>query len=164
MFSFTNKSDAAAQVQVFSNILLVVDGSEASAAAADLAVRMAVQYKCELAAVFVIDTATLDHLVKMRIFVDQEREGFERDLEKTGSRYLEYVTTIARNHGTKVETVLRYGRIHQEVLQEAHERGADVIVLGGWKRTIARKDVASVERQHILDQTDCPVIVVKTTE
>jgi hypothetical protein len=40
----------------------------------------------------------------------------------------------------------------------------DAIVLGGWKRTIARKDVASIERQHILDQADCPVVVVKVAD
>jgi nucleotide-binding universal stress UspA family protein len=40
---------------------------------------------------------------------------------------------------------------------------ADVIVLGGWHRTVTRKDVASVQRQLILDEADCPVIVVKRT-
>ncbi len=162
MFGFKNKTSEDSQTPLFTNVLLVVDGSEASVAAANLAVRMAVQQKCALTAVYVIDTATLDYLLQMRIFVNQEREGFERDLEKTGGRYLEYVATIARNNGTTVETVLRHGSIHQEILQEARERKVDAIVLGGWKRTIASKDVASVERQHILDQADCPVIVVKT--
>jgi nucleotide-binding universal stress UspA family protein len=164
MFGFKNKTTQDPQAPLFRNLLLVVDGSEASVAAANLAVRMAVQQDCALTAVYVIDTATLDYLLQMRIFVSQEREGFERDLEKTGARYLEYVSTIARNNGTTVQTVLRHGSIHQEILKEARERGVDAIVLGGWKRTIARKDVASLERQHILDQADCPVVVVKVAD
>ena len=164
MFGFKAKPAAESQTSLFANVLLVVDGSEASVAAANLAVRMAAQQQCALTAVYVVDTATLDYLLQMRIFVAQEREGFEGDLEKTGRRYLEYVTTIGRNHAVAVETVLRRGSFHQQVLKEARERKVDAIVLGGWRRTIARKDTASVERQHILDQADCPVIVVKAPE
>ncbi len=164
MFGFKTKSASDAEAPLFTNVLLVVDGSEPSVAAANMAVRMAAQQGCSLTAVYVVDTATLDYLLQMRILVNQEREGFEQDLAKTGARYLEFVTTIARKHGAQVETVLRHGSIHQEILKEAHARNVDAIVLGGWKRTIARKDSASVERQHILDQADCPVIVVKAAD
>jgi nucleotide-binding universal stress UspA family protein len=161
MFGFKAKTGTETDAGLFRNALLVVDGSEASVAAANLAVRMAAQQRCELTAVYVVDTATLDYLLQMRILVNQEREGFEKDLERTGARYLDFVQTIARKVGLEVETVLRRGSFHQEILKEARERHVDAIVLGGWKRTIARKDKASVERQHVLDQADCPVIVVK---
>ena len=164
MFGFKAKSTSESQTPLFTNVLLVVDGSEPSVAAAKLAVNMVAQHECALTAVYVVDTATLDYLLQMRIFVAQEREGFEKDLEKTGARYLEYVSTIARKQGMEVETVLRHGSFHQQILLEARERNVDAIVLGGWRRTIARKDTASVERQHILDQADCPVIVVKAKD
>jgi nucleotide-binding universal stress UspA family protein len=162
MFGFKAKTATAeSESSLFSNVLLVVDGSEASVAAANLAVAMAAQQKCELTAVYVVDTATLDYLLQMRILVNQEREGFEQDLERTGKRYLDFVQTIGRKLGLDVDVVLRRGSFHQEILKEARERKVDAIVLGGWKRTIARKDKASIERQHVLDQADCPVIVVK---
>jgi len=164
MFGFKTKPTTDTEAPLFTNVLLVVDGSEAAVAAANVAVRMAAQHGCALSAVYVVDTATLDYLLQMRILVNQEREGLEQDLVKTGARYLEYVSTIARKQSIEVETALRHGSIHQEILKEAYERGVDAIVLGGWKRTIARKDTASVERQHILDQADCPVIVVKAAD
>jgi nucleotide-binding universal stress UspA family protein len=161
MFGFKSKTATEPETGLFKNALLVVDGSEPSVAAANLAVRMAAQQACDLTAVYVVDTATLDYLLQMRILVNQEREGFEKDLERTGKRYLDFVQTIGRNAGLEVEVVLRRGSFHQEILKEARERHVDAIILGGWKRSIARKDKASIERQHVLDQADCPVIVVK---
>lgn len=142
-------------------MLLVVDGSEPSIAAANYAAELARQTGGRITAVYVIDTATMEYLTQMRIFVAEERQEFEQDLERTGRRYLDYVRTIGGNHGIDVETLLLRGAFHQTILQKAREMPADVIVLGGWHRTITRKDVASVQRQLILDETDCPVIVVK---
>lgn len=146
---------------LFSKILLVVDGSEASVAAAHYAVKLAVQTGGGLTAVYVVDTATMEYLTQMKIFVQEEREEFNRELEQTGRRYLDFVKTIAGNEGLEVDTVMDSGSFHQVVLQNARQQDMDVIVLGGWHRTVTRKDTASVERQLILDQAACPVIVVK---
>jgi nucleotide-binding universal stress UspA family protein len=63
-----------------------------------------------------------------------------------------------------IEPVLRRGRFHKTILKEARELGASAVVIGGWRRSVTRKDATSVERQLILDQADCPVIVVKDEE
>ena len=146
---------------LFNRALLVVDGAEPSIAAAHFAVRMATQVGGELLAVYVVDTATMDYLMQMRIFVKEERLEFERDLELSGQRYLEHVKTIGRNHGIEIQTDLRHGSFHQTILRVAREEEVDAIVLGGWRRTITRKDATSVERQLILSEADCPVIIVK---
>jgi nucleotide-binding universal stress UspA family protein len=146
---------------LLNKMLLVVDGSEPSIAAANYAVGLASQTGGQITAVYVVDTATMEYLSQLRIFVSEERDEFEQDLERTGQRYLEYVRTIGSNHGIDVETVQLKGAFHQTILQKARDMAADVIVLGGWHRTVTRKDVASVQRQLILDEADCPVIVVK---
>ena len=142
-------------------MLLVVDGSEPSIAAANYAVRLAAEAGSHITAVHVVDTATMEYLMQMRIFISDERKEFEKDLERTGERYLEYVKAVGRKHGVEVETIQSKGGFHQVILDHARSRNADVIVLGGWHRTVTRKDTTSVERQLILDETDCPVIVVK---
>ena len=163
MFRFgkASKDSPSEPADLLGRVLLVVDGSEPSIAAANFAVQLAAQAGSHVTAVYVVDTATMDYLLQMRILVKDEREEFETDLERTGTRYLEYVATIGRNHGVEVETAMRRGRFHQTILQEARTLQADAIVLGGWHRTVTRKDSTSVERQLILDQADCPVIVVK---
>jgi len=143
------------------NMLLVVDGSEASIAAANYAVELAAQTGSRVTAVYVVDTATMEYLTQMRIFVSEERREFEQDLERTGQRYLEYVRAIGHKHGIAVETVQLRGAFHQTILQKAMQMNAAAIVLGGWHRTVTQKDVASVQRQLILDEAECPVIVVK---
>jgi len=142
-------------------LLLVVDGAEPSIAAARFAVELSAQFGSRVTAVYVVDTATMDYLLQSRIFVSEDRQEFERDLESTGQRYLDFVTTLASNRGITVETVLEKGSFSQTILQAARSLQVDGIVLGGWRRSITRKDAASVERQLILDEADCPVIVVK---
>ena len=144
--------------------LLVVDGSEPSIEAARFAVRLSAQLGTRITAVYVVDTATMDYLLRTHIFVAEEREEFERDLENTGRRYLEYVTTIGKNHGVAVKTILEQGAMHQTILHMARDLNVDAIMVGGWRRSITQKDAASVERQLILDQAYCPVIVVKTPQ
>ncbi len=146
---------------LFEKMLLVVDGSEPSIAAANYAVQLAAQTGGKITAVYVVDTATMEYLTQMRIFIAEEREEFERDLQKTGERYLEYVSTIGRNHGVAVETVQRRGSFHQTIVQEARRMEADVIVMGGWRRSIMSKDTTSVERQLVLNETELPVLVIK---
>mgnify|MGYP006279873247 CR=1 FL=1 len=146
---------------LFNKILLVVDGSEPSIAAAHYAVKLAVQSGGDITAIYVVDTATMEYLTQMNIFIQEERSEFEKELEQTGRRYLDFVRTIAGKEGLEIETLIDNGTFHQVVLQTARQLASDVIVLGGWRRSITRKDTASVERQTILDQADCPVIVVK---
>lgn len=143
------------------HLLLVVDGSEPSMAAARFSVQLAAQYGAAITAVYVIDTATMDYLMQMHILVTDEREEFESDLHRTGNRYLDYVKTIGNNNSVEVETVLERGSFHQQILKVARSRNVDAIVVGGWRRTVTKKDASSVERQLILDEATCPVIVVK---
>jgi len=152
------RSDAEA---IFSHLLLLIDGSDPSIAAANYAMKLAASAGAKVTAIYVIDTATMEYLQQMRIFVTEEREEFEADLANTGKRYLDYASTIAQNHGVKVETRLEKGAIHQVMVRQARELHVDAIVLGGWRRTVTRKDATSVERQLILDEAECPVIVVK---
>lgn len=158
----TNDSQPATAAKVLGSCLLVVDGSEPCLAAASLAVTLAQQTGCRVTAVYVVDTATMDYLMQLHVLVRDERDEFEVDLERTGQRYLERVATLGRAHGVTVATVLRKGCFHTAILQEARDLGVQAIILGGWRRSVTRKDAPSVERQLILDLADCPVVVVKS--
>ncbi|MFA4945378.1 MAG: universal stress protein [Lentisphaeria bacterium] len=147
--------------RLLSKLLLVVDGSAESVAAAHYAVRLATEVGGTLEAVYVIDTATMDYLMQMRIFVAEERQEFERDLELTGRRYLELVQTLAKKQGLEVHLHLLRGGFQQGVLCLARAMGADAIILGGWSGSLTRKDVAGMERQLVLANAASPVIVVR---
>ncbi|MFA6929851.1 MAG: universal stress protein [Lentisphaeria bacterium] len=146
------------------NALLVVDGSQPSLDATDFAVHFAKQTHCELSAAFVVDTATLDYLQQMRIFVKEERQELEQDLELKGKRYLTNVQALGRKYEVNIKAHICLGRFHQIILKLARELAVDLIIIGGWKHEIKQKDSSSIERQLIMDLAECPVIVVKKTE
>jgi nucleotide-binding universal stress UspA family protein len=149
------------QPSVLAHLLLVVDGSEAGMAATHLAVGLARRLGSRLTAVYVVDTATMDYLMQLRIFVQDEREEFEADLERTGQRCLDALASLCHVADVEVTPLLLKGRFHSTILREARTLKADAIVLVGWSQSIMRKDAASVERQLVLDQAECPVLVVK---
>ena len=157
----SNGENGTETPNLLGTFLLVVDGSEPSIAAANFAVHLASQIGSTITAVYVVDTATMDYLLQMHIFVSDERQEFERDVENTGKRYLEYVRTIGNNNGIQISTELLKGSFHQTILTMARNQKVDAILLGGWRRSITRKDATSVERQLILDEAECPVIVIK---
>lgn len=152
---------AEAQFAFIHKALLVVDGSRPSLEASDFAVNFARQTGCELLATFVVDTATLDYLQQMRIFLSEEREELERDLERKGRRYLDAVQELGQKHKLHIATHICHGRFHQTVLKLARELEVNLLIIGGWKYEIKQKDSSSVERQLIMDLAECPVIVVK---
>ena len=144
--------------------LLVVDGSQPALDATEFAVHFARQTSCELCAAFVVDTATLDYLQQMRIFVSEERMELEQDLEQKGRRYLTAVQELGRKYDLDIKTHICQGRFHQVILKLARELEVDLIIIGGWKHEIKQKDSSSIERQLIMDLAECPVIVVKKSE
>lgn len=146
---------------VFSNLVVAVSGTEASISAAKYAVLMAKQYQCRLTAVYVIDTATIKQLTMTRIFVPQESAEYEKSLEENGKRYLAFAKELALAKGLSIETDLRRGAVHTEIMACADERKADGIILGGWERGRAPQSIISVSHREILLHSSCTVIVVK---
>ena len=145
----------------FTNILVAIDGTESAVKAAEYAIRLARGAPAKLTAVAVVDTDTLRKLMSVRILVKQEVAEFEAELGTTQRRYLNYVTQLAAKAGVALEPVLRTGACHSEILAEQKARGADLIVIGECRGTLTKMDLAARERQLILDQAPCPVLVVR---
>jgi nucleotide-binding universal stress UspA family protein len=146
---------------LFSNLVVAISGSDASIYAAKYGIIMAKQYKCRLTAVYVVDTATLKHLMMTRIFVQEESAEYERSLEANGSRYLSFIEELADAKGVKIVKELRRGAIFSEILSVADERKADCILLGGWEKERQSRDIISQSHRDILVNAGCSVLVVK---
>ena len=143
-------------------IMIVVDGSQASYDATSFAIAMASRIPdCKLCAAFVVDTANMDILLQMHIFVSEERASFEGEMETKGRRTLDFVRAQGLKNNIEIDTYLMKGRVTQLVLQAVRELGVEMLIIGGWHNGSTRKDTSSVEYQLLLDQADCPVIVIK---
>lgn len=149
------------KVDILNKVLLVIDASKASLAATDYAIQLAQQTKGELIAIYVVDTETMDYLKNLRILADTERQFFEKQIETSGKHILDNIKQKADKLQISNKTILSRGVFHKEVLICAAQEQANLIIVGGWARTITRKDKPSVERQLIMDEASCPVLIIK---
>jgi len=146
---------------LFSNIVVAVNGSEASILAAKYAIVMAKAYKCRLSAVYVVDTATIRQLTLSKIFIPEESEEYERSLQANGERYLAFVEELARSKSVKIESELRRGAVYTEILAAADEKNADLIILGGWEKDRNPRDIYSHSHREIIINSKCTVLLAK---
>jgi nucleotide-binding universal stress UspA family protein len=146
---------------LFSNIVAAISGSDASISAAKYAIVMAKQYRSRLSVVYVVDTATIRQLTLSKIFIQEESQDYEKSLEANGQRYLSFVEELARAKGVKIERNLRRGAVYTEILAEADEKKADLIILGGWEKDRSSRDIISHAHREIMVSAKCSVLLVK---
>ena len=146
---------------LFSNIIVAVNGSDASILGAKYAIVMAKAYRCRLTAVYVVDTATIRQLALSKIFIQEESQEYEKSLEANGERYLSFVEELARAKGVKIEREMRRGAVYTEILSAADERKADLIVLGGWEKDRNARDIITHSHREIMISAKCSVLLVK---
>lgn len=143
------------------HILVLVDGTDASFHAADLAIDLARCLGAKLTAISVVDTETLRQLLSVRILVDAEMGEFEQELQESARRHLADVRERAFNRHLVIEEVLVTGNVENVVPKEVHDRGVDLVALGGFQSSRALRDLVARQRQQIIDRATCPVLLVK---
>ncbi|MBN1617213.1 MAG: universal stress protein [Spirochaetales bacterium] len=147
---------------LFQNILVLLNGTDASINAVRYAVLMAKLYRSRVYAVYVVDTATIKQLTLNRIFIDEESREYEQSLEENGHRYLSYAEELGKAKGVKIETELRRGAIWSEVVTMSEERKMDLILLGGQEgETVDSKDIMSSTYRSVMMNARCSVLIVK---
>lgn len=150
---------------LFRNLLVMVNGTDASINAAKYAIIMAKLYKCSVRAVYVVDVATIKMLSLNRIFIEEESRDYERSLEQNGKRHLSYVEKIGEEKGVRVVTELRRGAIWSEIVACAEENAIDAILVGSSGSEIADgKESISLTFKSVLTHARCSILVVKEPE
>ncbi|MDR3283999.1 MAG: universal stress protein [Treponema sp.] len=150
---------------LFQNLLVAINGSEASIQAAKYGILMAKCYHCTIKAVYVVDMATLKQLTLSKFFIPEESSEYERNLCQDGERYLEYVAALGLQKGIKVETELRKGAVWSQVITAADEMKASLILLGGYVQDAlaqsSKRDAVSTSNHVIIANTPCSVLIVR---
>jgi nucleotide-binding universal stress UspA family protein len=146
---------------LISNIVVAINGSDASILAAKYAIVMAKAYRCRLSAVYVVDTATLRQLTLSKIFIQEESQEYEKSLKANGERYLSFVEELALAKGIKIEREIRQGAVYTEILSVAEDKKADLIILGGWEKDRNPRDIFSHSHREIMINAKCTVLLAK---
>jgi len=148
----------------FAKILVYVDGSESSMTAAQFAIILAKSHGSKLKAIYVVNDNLLTELLGAKVFVQVEKMDYERDLEESGRRYLNYVAKIAEKKGVKVETILRKGIVHEEIAREIVASDTDLFIQGELGEVLSLRDSFYEEGERILRKASCPVLVVRNRQ
>jgi nucleotide-binding universal stress UspA family protein len=143
------------------NILVYIDGSEESITAAQYAILLAEFTGGRLEALYVINTRALNDLVKSRIFLREEQEEYQRDIESDADKYLEHVKEMAQRRGVSIAAEKVSGSVHQEIKRLVGEHDIDLLVLGRLSQVKSRRDEFYNEAERAMRSVDCSVLIVK---
>ncbi|HOX39986.1 MAG TPA: universal stress protein [Candidatus Brocadiia bacterium] len=147
--------------QLITRILLLVDRSSAAVPAAKYAIEMARQQKARLVAATVIDTESLRNLLRAHIFVNQEVDEYEKEMEASSMKQINYIVELARKEKVEVSSLALKGSVHAAILSHMRSAEYDFLILPGFVSSIAKRDLAAREKQLIVDETPCPVLLVR---
>jgi nucleotide-binding universal stress UspA family protein len=147
--------------RTYATVLLFAERSDEGMKAAQDAIHLAADEHATLIIASVVDTNMLRQLLASRIFVQEEMEEYERELEESCRKQIGYVAQLAEKAGVKHQTVLLRGACHTVLLREQRERKADLLVMGAFRASTAKRDLRALEKQLVIDEIACPVLLVR---
>jgi nucleotide-binding universal stress UspA family protein len=110
---------------VFTNILIALDGSEASQRALSRAVDEAKVWNARLQAIYIVETGLFSSLP-----LDNTVEIMYRVLEKEGKAVLEKARKFAASQDVTLNTHMKQGHAGSEIVALAEKEKSDLIMVG----------------------------------
>jgi nucleotide-binding universal stress UspA family protein len=144
--------------RLFHHILVPTDGSDSSIAAGRLAVKLATCNDAHLTIAFVVDDAVTSELMGKS---GGETKQVQSNLEKSGQRYLDYISRFATEEGLTADQVIRRGEPYDEITTLAREQGVDLIVIGQVGSRGLRRILIGSVTERVIEHAPCSVLVVK---
>ena len=142
-------------------ILVYVDGSAQSFAAARLAVVLAHSFGAELHSLSVVNTRVLSDLVQAHIFLESEREEYRRDLEGDVERYMAKTQELGRRKGVIMQVHKAAGTVSMEIESLVKRLGIDLLILGEVAEIRSRRAELFGETERAARNVPCSVLVAK---
>lgn len=137
-------------------VLVAVDDTRVAMRAARLAVDLVRRTGAELRAVTVLRDGVLTAALARSSTAPAVEE---RQLAAVAS-VLAHVRRVAAEAGVRAQTAQRLGEPGPEILAEARDWGADLIVVGRAMRRGPVESYADAVSAHVLELSDVPVLVV----
>lgn len=148
---------------MFTNILVALDGSEASKRALVRAVDEAERWKAKLQVIYVVEMINFSSLTPDNTLEGENtREILYRVMEKEGKEVLRKAKKSGTEKGLTVITHLKQGHAGIEIVSLAEQEKSDLIVVGSHgKSNIDRLLMGSVST-FVVTHSKITTIVVRT--
>ena len=145
---------------MYVKILVPIDGSETSAMGLNEAVRLAKNQGARIRLVHVVNELLVllpDAYINMGRVIDE--------LRRTGKIVLETAESSVRSAGVQVDTTLIEAMGNQagvQIVRQAQEWGADLIVCGTHGRRGIRRIVMGSDAEYIVRHTPVPILLIRS--
>jgi nucleotide-binding universal stress UspA family protein len=137
-------------------ILVAVDGSSFSELAVDQAISLGGICNSEIFLISVVDLYP-EQMAVAPALVEKMSEEVRQYLDKAKQK--------VDKTGISCETIVRMGgKPHEFIIQEAKEKGADLIVMGTLGKSGIKRVLMGSVAQNVIGQAPCPVLVVPNVE
>ena len=143
---------------MYDRILLPTDGSDGTQSAIDHAIELAEYTGATLHILYVVDTSVAAAVPEAQTYTISEI------FEEAGSQVLDAVRDQATERGVPVETAIRHGSAHTEILAAADESNAEIIVMGTHGRTGINRMLLGSVADRVIRHASQPVLVKRTVE
>ena len=138
------------------NILHPTDFSECSYAAMDYARTLAQKFDADLTLLYVLDEVSRSEgWYVPHISLDE----FYKEMEASARKKLEHCC-YEELRGLNVNSVIKKGHPHEQIVQYADGHGIDLIVMGAYSKSGMDLLFGTTTRK-VLKKADCPVLCVK---
>ncbi|MBN1898604.1 MAG: universal stress protein [Spirochaetes bacterium] len=142
-------------------LMVVIDGSSESLTASLYGIYLSKLLSAELYVVYVINEKALNELLKARIFIEEEKIDYEKEMEQDADKYLHQVETKASAKGVTIKKIIKKGIVHNEVVTLSKENQIDLILLGQLRKIISVREASYDEMERIMREAPSHVIIVK---
>ncbi len=143
----------------FRNIIVAVDGSRYSDAAALEAIGIAKQCGANLIVISVVPSETES---PFDIVHSEMQKGLITDKEQAlAEKYIKSVKELAEKEGIKAAGLIYSGRPYEAIINAAKEKKADLIVVGSHGRTGLSRLLMGSVTERVIGLAECAVLVVK---
>ena len=138
------------------HVLIPTDGSQPSLHASQIALKWAALHKARVTFVYVVDITVARELATAS---PKAAPQWQEELEVTGQRALDYLTSQAAEAGLLSNKVMRRGAPYEEIADVAREQGVGLIVIG--QTNGLHRHLAGSMTERVIECAPCPVLVVK---
>jgi nucleotide-binding universal stress UspA family protein len=146
---------AAAEPVRYARLLCPIDFSEASLRALEYALTLCDDAAAELALLHVRERVVYPFV--------PERSHEEADIDRAALSQLESLLPVNARDFCRPRLLVRHGRPHEEIREQALEMAADIVVLGVHGRGLLERLVFGSVTSQVVRSASCPVLTVRPT-
>ena len=142
---------------VFTNILVAIDGSDASQRAFIRAVEEAKVWNARLHVIYIVETGLFSSLP-----ADNTVEIMYRVLETEGNAVLEKAKKYAADNGVTAVTHMKQGHAGSEVVTLAEKEKADLVMVGSHGKSQADRLLIGSVSTYVVTHSKVTTMVVRS--